>query len=122
DGNHPQVLRAAQICLDDGICRPVLIGSRQRIEKAARELAVDVAAMEIEDPSGSERSEELADALWERRRRKGMTSGAARTMIRQSTWYALMLLKQGYVDGMVGGLRRPYKETIGPAIRVLGLR
>lgn len=122
DGHHPQVLRAAQICVDDGICAPVLIGSRQRIEKAARELLVDIAAMEIEEPANSERHDELADALWERRRRKGMTSGAARTMIRQSTWYALMLLKQGHVDGMVGGVRRPYKETIGPAIRVLGLR
>jgi malate dehydrogenase (oxaloacetate-decarboxylating)(NADP+) len=42
--------------------------------------------------------------------------------MRQSVWYALMLVQQGVVDGMVGGLRRPYKETMGPAIRVLGLR
>jgi malate dehydrogenase (oxaloacetate-decarboxylating)(NADP+) len=121
DGHHPQILRAAQICVDEGICRPVLIGGRRRIEESARSLAIDLSSMEQEEPSSSERAEQLADALWERRRRKGMTPGESRALVRQSVWYAMMLVRMGLVDGMVGGLRRPYKETMGPAIKVLGL-
>jgi malate dehydrogenase (oxaloacetate-decarboxylating)(NADP+) len=33
-----------------------------------------------------------------------------------------MMVKAGLADGMVGGLNRPYKETIGPSITALGLR
>ncbi len=122
DGHHPQILRAAQICLDEGICRPVLIGGRRRVEDSANSLAIDISGMEVEDPAHSERNDSLAEALWTRRRRKGMTPGESRTLMRQSVWYALMLVQQGVVDGMVGGLRRPYKETMGPAIRALGLK
>ncbi len=50
-----------------------------------------------------------------------MTPGESRALVRQSVWYAMMLVRLGFVDGMVGGLRRPYKETMGPAIKVLGL-
>jgi malate dehydrogenase (oxaloacetate-decarboxylating)(NADP+) len=32
-----------------------------------------------------------------------------------------MLVREGLADGMVGGLKRAYKSTIGPAIRVMGL-
>jgi malate dehydrogenase (oxaloacetate-decarboxylating)(NADP+) len=56
------------------------------------------------------------------RARKGMTLGAASAKMRQRTWFGAMMVKAGMADGMVGGLRRPYKETIGPAITVLGLR
>jgi malate dehydrogenase (oxaloacetate-decarboxylating)(NADP+) len=122
DAQHPQILRAAQICLDEGICRPVLIGGRRRIEEAARSAAIDISGMEMEDPLHSDRSEALADALWGRRQRKGMTSGESRALMRQSVWYALMLVQTHLVDGLVGGLRRPYKDIMGPAIRVLGLQ
>ncbi len=56
DGHHPQILRAAQICVDEGICRPVLIGGRRRIEESARGLAIDLSHMELEEPSSSERA------------------------------------------------------------------
>ncbi len=122
DGRNPQILRAAQICLDEGLCQPVLIGSPQRIRSVASEVKVDLDAMEIQDPTSAPRSVELAQALWELRQRKGMTLGMARALLRQSTWYALMLVRSGLAEGMVGGLRGPYKETMGPAIKVLGLR
>jgi malate dehydrogenase (oxaloacetate-decarboxylating)(NADP+) len=51
-----------------------------------------------------------------------MTLGAAKAKLREHSWYGAMLIQDGQVDGMVGGLNRPYKETIGPAIKVLGLR
>lgn len=122
DGRNPQILRAAQICLDEGLCQPVLIGSPQRIRAVAGEVKVDLEAMEIEDPNSAPHAGALAHALWECRQRKGMTLGMARALLRQSTWYALMLVRSGFAEGMVGGLRGPYKETIGPAIKVLGLR
>jgi malate dehydrogenase (oxaloacetate-decarboxylating)(NADP+) len=121
EGDDPQLLRAAQICVDEGICTPVLLGIESSIRAAAAEAHVELKGMEIE-PINSPRAEQLAQSLWERRARKGMTKAVARQLIKEPMWYAVTLLREGAVDGLVGGLRRPYKETIGPSIKVLGLK
>jgi malate dehydrogenase (oxaloacetate-decarboxylating)(NADP+) len=121
DGYSPQILRAARILLDEEICTPILLGSPKRIEESAREARVSTAGMEMEEVIGSARTNELAEALWQGRQRKGMTLQGALTYLRQSTWYGCMMVREGFADGMVGGLKRPYKSTIGPAIRSLGL-
>src|SRR5690606_27896919 len=60
--------------------------------------------------------------LWALRNRKGMTQAAARSKLRQRTYFGAMLVKEGLADGMVGGVDRAYKETISPSLRVLGTR
>jgi malate dehydrogenase (oxaloacetate-decarboxylating)(NADP+) len=122
DGNSAQVLRAAQQLVDERICRPVILGVPSRVQGVASEARVSLEGMELLDPSEAPERRELAEALWKLRGRKGMTLGAARSKLRQHTWFAAMMVKQGLADGMVGGHNRPYKETLGPAIRVLGLR
>jgi malate dehydrogenase (oxaloacetate-decarboxylating)(NADP+) len=42
-------------------------------------------------------------------------------VLRQPSWYAAALVQAKIADGMVGGSQRPYAETLGPALRVLGL-
>src|SRR5690606_34374942 len=118
----PQILRAAQLLVDDGICTPVLLGNPERIAKLAAESNVNIAGMELMKTNDPELDNTLAQALWELRARKGMTLGAAKAKLREPNWRASMMVKSGLADGMVGGLKRPYKETIGPAIKVLGLR
>jgi malate dehydrogenase (oxaloacetate-decarboxylating)(NADP+) len=120
EGADPQILRAAQICVDEKICIPVLLGTEARIRQAAEENNVALEGMEIEPLRA--RSADLATGLWERRARKGMTRAAAKQLMREPTWYGAMLVRMGLADGLVGGIRRPYKETIGPAIKVLGLK
>jgi malate dehydrogenase (oxaloacetate-decarboxylating)(NADP+) len=122
DDNAAQILRAAHILVDEGICTPVLLGSRTRIEQEARENSIPLDGMEIEEVVGSEQAPALAEALWRRRQRKGMTLPTAQSLLRRHTWYAAMMVREGLADGMVGGLSQPYKMTIGPALRVLGVR
>ncbi|HTM43704.1 MAG TPA: NADP-dependent malic enzyme [Polyangiaceae bacterium] len=121
DGYSPQILRAARILVDEGICTPILLGSPKRIAEHAKEARVSTKGMEMEEVIGSPRAPDLAEALWQRRQRKGMTLQGALVYMRQGTWYGCMLVREGLADGMVGGLKRAYKSTIGPAIRVMGL-
>jgi len=121
DGANSQILRAAQILVDEGICTPVLLGDPEPIKSEASKAHVSLEGMEIEQVNNGRHSETLAQALWELRSRKGMTLPAARTALRQHTWYAALMVRQGIADGMVGGLNRPYKYTIGPALQALGL-
>jgi malate dehydrogenase (oxaloacetate-decarboxylating)(NADP+) len=122
DGSSPHIQRAAQILLEEGICTPVLLGDPERIQAQAERSHITLDGMELEPVIHGRYAQELAHALWQLRARKGMTLQAARSALRQHAWYAAMMVREGLADGMVGGLNRPYKHTIGPALQALGLR
>jgi malate dehydrogenase (oxaloacetate-decarboxylating)(NADP+) len=122
DGSSPAIQRAAQILLDEGICTPVLLGDPERIVAQAERMHITLDGMELEPVIHGQHTAELAQSLWQLRARKGMTLAAARSSLRQHAWYAAMMVREGLADGMVGGLNRPYKLTIGPALQALGLK
>ncbi|HKO93796.1 MAG TPA: NADP-dependent malic enzyme [Polyangiaceae bacterium] len=122
DGSSPAIQRAAQILLDEGICTPVLLGDPDRVLAQAERMHITLDGMELEPVIHGRHAAELAQQLWQLRARKGMTLAAARSSLRQHAWYAAMMVRQGLADGMVGGLNRPYKLTIGPALQALGLK
>jgi malate dehydrogenase (oxaloacetate-decarboxylating)(NADP+) len=122
DGSNPHIQRAAQILVDEDICTPILLGDLDRIQAQAERSHITLDGMEFEKVIHGPHSQELAHSLWQLRARKGMTLTAARNAMRQHAWYAAMMVREGLADGMVGGLNRPYKLTIGPALQALGLR
>jgi malate dehydrogenase (oxaloacetate-decarboxylating)(NADP+) len=122
DGSNAQVQRAAQILVDEGVCTPVLLGEPGRIQANAESSHIKLDGMELEPVINGNHTQELARSLWQLRARKGMTLAAARSAMRQHSWYAAMMVREGLADGMVGGINRPYKLTIGPALQALGLR
>jgi malate dehydrogenase (oxaloacetate-decarboxylating)(NADP+) len=120
-GTNPYVLRAAQQLVTDGICKPVVVGPEWKVLKVAADHRVDLAGIEIVDPMTHEATDALALQIWEQRQRKGTTRTAARALAQDPIWFAASLVKAGLCDGMVGGPGRPYKHTLKPALRVLGL-
>ncbi len=122
DGSSPQIQRAAQILVDEGVCTPVLLGEPERIRAQAHKTHIKLDGMEFEAVINGQHAQELAQSLWQLRARKGMTLASAKNALRQHAWYAAMMVREGLADGMVGGLNRPYKTTIGPALQALGLK
>lgn len=120
DGTDPQVLRAAQILVDERLCTPVLIGPPERIASQAEATGVSLVGMDIQACEGSDIFDELAKELWDARARKGVTYSSARVLLRDRSWFAAMMLKRGLVDGLVGGVNRSYAGTMRPALSVLG--
>jgi len=120
DGTNPKVLRATQILVDEGICRPVLLGEEWKIYKRAEHHNLTLEGVEVVDISDDERFAAYAQSYWESRQRKGVTLTSARGALHNPTAYGLMMVKEGDADGLVGGLATPYHETMRPALRVLG--
>jgi malate dehydrogenase (oxaloacetate-decarboxylating)(NADP+) len=120
DGTYPQILRAAQILVEEGLCTPVLIGEEERIRERAAAGRIDLRGCEIVEPGRGELFDRLANRLWELRRRKGMPLKSARALVHQPQYFATMLVAEGLADGLVGGLGRPFQHTLGPALRALG--
>jgi malate dehydrogenase (oxaloacetate-decarboxylating)(NADP+) len=62
-----------------------------------------------------------ADELYRLRERKGLTPGRARDLILDSTMFGLVMVRRGEAEGFVGGMKKPYPETIRPALQIVGL-
>jgi malate dehydrogenase (oxaloacetate-decarboxylating)(NADP+) len=120
DATHQKVLRAAQIMVDERICTPVLVGDAAKIRARAEEHHVNLRGIEIVEVQDDERFARYASELWKLRQRKGKTQAAVRSWLKNPLIYGLMMVRQGDADGLLGGLAHPYKDTLRPALQVVG--
>src|ERR1051325_5252509 len=58
EGEEPKIIRAARICVEEGIANPILLGNRETIEQKARAMNVPLDDIEIDDPATSPKREE----------------------------------------------------------------
>jgi malate dehydrogenase (oxaloacetate-decarboxylating)(NADP+) len=109
EGDDERVLRAVQTVVDEGLCKPVLIGKRETIIAKAAEMGLRLdfdSRVEILDPSADTA---LFAPLVERYQglvsRRGVPPLAAeRRVTNRRTVSASMLLQAGHVDAaLVGG-------------------
>jgi malate dehydrogenase (oxaloacetate-decarboxylating)(NADP+) len=122
EGEHPKVLRATRILLEERIATPVLLGDAERIGERARELDLDLEAVTIVDPSRSERRDSYAEALFSLRQRKGVTRAEALDLLRNPTAFAAMMVRSGDADALVAGICQHYPDTLRPALQIIGTR
>ena len=123
EGENEKILRAAQVLVEQGIARPILLGNEAKIRSTLEELGIDLnGGVTIIDPASSEKSEAYAAELFQLRQRKGLTlSESRRLMTRKSrTHYGCMMVRQGDADTLLAGIDANYAETIRPALQVIG--
>jgi len=120
EGTEPRVIRAARILVDEGSVRPMLLGPEQRIEAIAAEAGIELEGIQLVDPLASPCREGYAQALWERRHRKGITLTEARQRVSQPIYFGSMMLASGDADALVAGEDMYYPETIRPALEAVG--
>jgi malate dehydrogenase (oxaloacetate-decarboxylating)(NADP+) len=77
---------------------------------------------EVIDPTSSERAEAYAQALAERRVRKGMTLHRARGRMITANYFGVAMVEAGDADAFISGLTYDYPSVIRPALEVVGLR
>lgn len=119
DGEEPKVIRAAEIIVEEGIGKPILLGNLEKITNIARQLNVDVNPFEIID-TYSITNLEYARTLAQLRQRKGVTLPEAHKMIRRRPYYGAMMVHMGDADGLLSGLNQRYDETVLPALEIIG--
>ena len=101
EAGNLRVLRAVQQILDEDIARPVLLGRAGEIEALCAEASLDILErVTLVDPNAPEQvadAERYAARLTELRGRKGVTLPQARSLLRQSNYYGVMMLECGDV-------------------------
>ena len=124
EADHYKILKAAEMALEEGIAIPILLGKRQKIQKIIDEYNLDLSNCEIIDPrneSELKHREGFAEILHEKRKRRGLTFYEAKKLMRERNYFAAAMVETGMADVMISGLTRSYKDSIRPALRVIGV-
>ncbi|MCW8127213.1 phosphate acetyltransferase [Microbulbifer halophilus] len=118
EGDEPRTVRAALICAERGIARPVLLGSAGNIHRVAEQQGVRLGdKVEIVEPDSVR--EKYVEPMVALRRGKGLTEVVAREQLQDNVVLGTMMLAQGEVDGLVSGAVHTTANTIRPALQLI---
>ena len=113
-----RVLEAAVKAMKEEIAKIIIIGSEDDMIESAKGL--DLSEAIILDPKTNELTYILIDELVKLRREKGMTREEAEKLILNDyMYYACMLVKLGYADGVVSGACHSSANTLRPALQII---
>ncbi|MCC9136339.1 NADP-dependent malic enzyme [Pontibacter silvestris] len=122
EADHYKILKAAQTVSEQKIAKPILLGNRAQINAIIQEHNLNLQDCMIVDPfEETDKREQFAKLLFEKRQRKGLTLSDSRALMRDRNYFGSMLLEVGEADVLISGLTRDYSKTILPALQVIGV-
>ena len=115
EGNDERILEAAQEALAQGIANIIILGDADEI--AAKGYNLEGAT--IIDPATSDKQEEFAERLYELRKAKGMTPEEAKELVKDPIHFAVLMVKSGLCDGLVGGACHATIKILSPSLKII---
>jgi phosphate acetyltransferase len=111
-----RTLAAAQKILEEGTANVLLIGSEAELKSKGCNLE----GAEFVDPASYAKLDEIAGALYELRKAKGLTLEEAKKLVAENPLFlGVMLVKTGRADGMVAGAANATADVLRPALQIL---
>lgn len=122
EADQLDVLKAAQIVLEEGIGTPILLGRKDKIEHLMEQIEFDDDVMIIDPKSDEEqeRKHRYAEAFWKQRNRKGATEYDAEKKLRDRNHFAAMMVQMGDADAMITGYASAYPIAVKPVLEIIG--
>ncbi len=122
EGEDPRTVQAAAWLAEHGVVRPVLIGREAAVRAEADRLGVALPhSVSIVDPATTERRQGYAQALFQKRKHKGMTYEQAGQAVSDVLYFGDLMVDAGDADGCVAGAAHPSPDVVRAAIQVLGV-
>lgn len=124
EGEERRVLHAAQVVIDEGIAKPIVIGRRSVVESRIKELGLRIKVdkdFDLVDPENDTRYQQYWQAYHGLQARRGVSPEMARTVIRTSTTaIAAMMLKLGEADAMICGTFGQFQRHLMLVRQIIG--
>ena len=120
EGRDDRTLQAAQLLLDQSLCRLTLLGDPADMVKRGAALGLSLKGAALVEPATSNLLPELAGGYYERRKAKGITEAQALEAVRNPLWFGSMLVQAGHCDGMVAGALNTTAETVRACLQAIG--
>ena len=123
EADQLNVLKAAQIVLEEGMATPILLGRRDEIERLMVELEFDdeVLIIDPKDDESSVQKNRYAEIYWKQQQRKGVTLLAAQKLMRERNYFAAMMVNEGDADALISGYSSNYGSVVKPMLNLIGL-
>ena len=113
-----RVIEAASKVIEEDIANIIIIGDKEEIDKNYPNY--DISKAKIINPESSELTEDLINHLEKKKKNKGMTYEEAKRLILEDYMYfACMLVKDGFADGVVSGACHSSSNTLRPALQII---
>lgn len=123
ESGDDRILTAASRLSQQEVVDILLLGKPQDVEAAFQRLGLPVdPRIRIIDPANSERTDPIAQALYELRKHKNLTLDAARDLLGDPNYFGTMMVQLGQADGMVSGAAHTTQATIRPALQIIKTR
>jgi malate dehydrogenase (oxaloacetate-decarboxylating)(NADP+) len=126
EGEDERVLRAAQVVLEEGIARPILVGRPGVIESRLIRFGLRIRPevdFELVNPENDPRFRDYVDELVRVTGRKGTTPEAARTLVRSNnTIIGCLALRRGDADAMICGVEGRFERHLRDVSQIIGKR
>jgi len=122
EADHMDVLKAAQICLEENIAEPILLGGKKVIEelKEFLEFNEDVEIIDPNDRINKDRIENYSKILFKKLKRKGKTLDDIKRLLRGRDYFGAMMVENKDADCMLSGYSKSYPSVFVPLIRSIG--
>jgi malate dehydrogenase (oxaloacetate-decarboxylating)(NADP+) len=126
EGEDERVLRAAQVVIDEGLARPILVGRpaviMKRIERFGLRMQPET-HFDMINPERDDRFKEYWTEYYRLTQRRGVTEAYAQIeMRRRLTLIGAVAIHRGEADGMLCGMFGTHKQHLRYIDQVLGLR
>ena len=123
EGAEPNVLKAVEVLLDEGVIQPVLLGNVEKIKTQLKHAGMNnLDQLEIIAPKDHPQFAHFAEQFYMQRKRKGVSRDQACNLMRSANYFGPMMVKQGFADGLLMGLTQSYSEAVSPLLQVVGTR
>ena len=120
ESNDIRVVEAASIVSKESFTDIILIGKESEIKNFAKENNIDISDVKIIDPNNFSDREKLVNDFYLLRKHKGISMEDARNIILNDyVYFANMLVKDGYADGVVSGACHSSADTLRPALQII---
>ncbi len=120
EGNEERTLKAADIILQEGLARLILLGNEKEINQLATEWGLkNIGKATIIDPKDNPKKEFYAQMLCEIRKSKGMQMPEALKLVEDPLYLGTLLIKNKEADGEVAGARNATGDVLRPAFQIV---
>ena len=122
EADHLDVLKAAQICFEEKIAEPVLLGRKKIIEELMESLDFneDLQIIDPTDKANKKLIEEYSKVLFKKLKRKGKTLDDVKRLLRGRDYFGSMMVENGDADCMLSGYSKSYPSVFIPLINSIG--
>ena len=126
EGESTRVINAVQVLVDDGICKPILLGRKSVIESNIEKYRLRLEVGEniiVIDPVDNPKEAEFAKAYHAIAARNGVTPPYARSVVRtRATALGALMVKAGQADALICGSQGAYIRHLRYLKNIIGMR